>query len=182
MKLRALFILLALVAFAPTAFSQSVRWRFTIPTPAYQKDFTQVSSVANDGSGGAVFVAVDYRFYEPEAGISGWETVGNRIFWLDRTGALLYTLTIEGDERVPKPFPLVLTRSVLHLQLLNDTGAVTGIRRVTKARKGVTVTDFVPPADETVAPGSAFNTADSDGYFTFKKTGESVVQIVRYRP
>ena len=181
MNLRSLLILLALVAFAQTAFSQSARWRFTIPNPAYQKDLTHASMVASDGSGGAVFLANDYRYYPPEAGITGLDSVGTRIFWLDRTGALVYTLTIEGAP-VYSPSPTVLTRSVLHLELRNDTGAVTGIRRVARTRKGVTVTDFAPPADETVALGLALNTADRYGYFTFKKTGESVVQLVRYSP
>ena len=181
MKLRSLLILLALVAFAQTAFSQSARWRFTIPTPAYQRDVTHASLVANDGSGGAVFLVIDYRFYPPESGITGLESVGTRILWLDRTGALLHTLTIEGAP-IYSPSPTFLSRSVLHLELRNDTGAVTGIRRVAKTGKGVTVTDLAPPADETVARGPTLNTADRYGYFTLKKTGESVVQIVRYSP
>ena len=182
MKSRTILILLALFAFAQTAFSQSVRWRFTLPTPTYQKDVTHASIVANDGSGGAVFHVTDYRFYPPESGITGLQTVGNRIFWLHRTGTLLHTLTIEGAPVYP-PSPILLTRSVLHIQLRNDTGAVTGFRRVAKTRNGVTVTDFAPPLDETVARGpTSLNTADTYGYFTFKKAGESVVQIVRYSP
>ena len=180
MKLRSLLILLALVALAQTAFSQSVRWRFTIPTPAYQKDLTHASIMA-DGSGGAVFLANDYRFYPPGAGTTGLDSVGTRFFWLDRTGALLHTLTIEGDP-VYSPSPTFLSRSVLHLEFRNDAGVVTNIQRVARAGKGVIVTNFAPPADETVVRNPTLNTADRYGYFTLKKTGESVVQIVRYSP
>lgn len=181
MKLRSLLVLLALVAFAQTAFSQSARWRFTIPNPAYQKDLTHASIMANDGSGGAVFLANDLRFYPPGSGTTGLDSVGTRVFWLDRTGALLHTLTIEGAP-VYSPSPTFLSRSILHLEFRNDAGVVTNIQRVARARKGVTVTNFAPPADETVVRGPTLNTADRYGYFTLKKTGESVVQIVRYSP
>lgn len=173
--------MLLLVAFAQTAFSQAVRWRFTIPATAYQKDLTHAAIIANDGTGGALFLVSDYRFYPPGAGINGLESVGSRILWLDRTGALLHSLTIEG-EHFHAPSPILLTQSFLLLELRNDSGAVTGYQRVARTRNGVKVTDLALPSDETVARGPALSTADDYGYFTFKITRESVTQIVRYSP
>jgi hypothetical protein len=45
------------------------------------------------------------------------------------------------------------------------------------------VTDITPPADETFALSFTYiNTVDPFGYFTFKKAGENVTEIVRYSP
>src|SRR5688572_15286655 len=129
MKTRSILTVLAMVALAHTAFGQTVRWRFTIPAPTYQKDITQVALVANDGSGGAVFHITDYREYSPEAGISGLETVGSYLIWLSRTGTLLHTMTVENLEG-SLPYPTLLTPTVLQIQIPNSAGKVIRLHRV----------------------------------------------------
>lgn len=182
MKAPSILILLAMLSLAHTAFGQTVRWRFNLPTPQYQKDVTHATLVANDGSGGAVFLITDYRSYPPESGTSGLETAGSRLIWLSRSGALLHTMNIESLEG-SSPYPILLTPSVLQIQIPENTGAAVKVQRVVRKARGVTVTEFTPPAGETFALGSTpINLVDQFGYFTFKKADESVTAIVRYSP
>jgi hypothetical protein len=180
MKTRFILLFFAVLGLAHTGLGQNVRWRFTIPAPTYQKDITQATLVANDGTGGAVFQITDYREYPPEAGISGLETAGSYLIWLSRTGTLLYTMTIENLEG-SSPYPTLLTPTVLQIHIVNSAGKVIRLHRAVKKGQGVTVTNFTPPADETLAPDyPSISTLDQFGFFTFKKIGENTTEIVRY--
>ena len=182
MKTRSILIVLALLGLVQTALCQTVRWRFVIPPPMYQKDITQAALVANDGGGGTVFQITDYRHYPPGAGISGLETVGSYLIWLSRTGTLLHTMNIENLEG-SSPYPILLSPTVLQVQIVNSAGRAIRLHQAVRQGRGVTVTDFTPPADETFALGyTAINTVDEFGYFTFKKTDQTTTEIVRYSP
>jgi hypothetical protein len=182
MKTRSILIILVMLGLAHTAFCQTVQWRFTIPAPTYQKDITQATLVGNDGSGGAAFHITDYRYYPPGAGISGLETVGGYIIWLSRAGDLLYTMNIESLEG-SLPGPTLLTPTVLEIHIPDSAGRPIRLHRAVRHGRGVTVTDITPPADETFALSFTYiNTVDPFGYFTFKKAGENVTEIVRYSP
>ena len=180
MKTRFILIVLAMLALAHTALCQTVRWRFVLPTPNYQKDITQATLVANDGHGGVVFQITDYRRYPGETNISGLETVGGYIIWLSRTGTLLHTMNIESLEG-SMPYPILLTPNILQIKVPDSAGTAVRLHRVVRKGPGVTVTNFTPPAGETFALGSTpINTADQFGYFTFKRADESITEIVRY--
>ena len=181
MKTCFLLIILTL-GLANAALGQNLRWRFVLPTPGYQKDVTQATLAANDGSGGAVFHVTDYRYYPPEAGISGLETAGGYIIWLSRTGTLLYKMNLE-TLKGSLPTPILLTPTLLQIQIPNSAGTAFSLQRVVRRGRDVTVTNLTPPADETLVPAiTPINTVDQFGYFTFKKTGETITESVRYNP
>src|SRR5262245_21617361 len=82
MKRHLALIALLLVA-AQAALGQNPRWRFTLPAPTQPNTALQsVTVLANDGSGGAVFLITESReAFEITGG--AYAAVADRIIWLD---------------------------------------------------------------------------------------------------